>query len=84
MPTPEIIDKVRQLRTELAEAQPDLPQAAHITSAIDSVLNEPAHVPHYVGLRDRLLSATVGIEISHPQLAASFNTVINALNTVGI
>jgi CHASE3 domain sensor protein len=80
MPTPEIIERMRQLRSQLA----DNPDAAHIATELDTVLVEPAHAPRYEGLRGRLQAASASIESRHPQLAASINTVINALNTAGI
>jgi len=84
MPTPDIIEKMRQLRSELAEAEPAAPAAANIATAIDSVLGDPTHAPHYAGLRERLRSAATGMETSHPQLASSINAVINALSAAGI
>ena len=84
MPTPEIIERVRQLRAQLAETPPGTPEAEHIASQIDSVLVDPAHTPRYEGLSDRLRSASASIENRHPQLAASMNAVINALSAAGI
>jgi translation initiation factor 2B subunit (eIF-2B alpha/beta/delta family) len=84
MPTPELIESVRQLRTRLAETQSAAPEAEHIANQLDSVLTDPAHAPHYEGLSDRLRSASAGIESRHPQLAASMNALINALNAAGI
>jgi hypothetical protein len=80
MPTPEIIERMRQLRSQLN----DHPDAAHIATDLDTVLAEPAHAPRYEGLRGLLQSASAGIESRHPQLAASINTVINALTAAGL
>lgn len=82
MPTPEIVERMRQLRAQLTEIQ--LPEADPVASHIDSVLADPAHAPHYEGLSDRLRSASASIESRHPQLAASMNTVINALTATGL
>jgi hypothetical protein len=84
MPTPEIIERVRLLRTQLAEAKSTSPEVDPIASQIDAVLVDPAHAPRYAGLRDRLRSASASIESRHPQLAASMNAVINALGAAGV
>lgn len=84
MPTPEIIENIRRLRTEVAEVEPAAPEVAHIATAIDAVLVEPSHAPHYQGLRDRLRAVSGNIESRHPELAASMNAVMNALSAAGI
>jgi hypothetical protein len=84
MPTPDVIEKVRQLRAELATARPASPEAEHLTKQLDTVLVEPDHAPHYAGLGDRLRSAAAGLEAEHPQLAAAMTTVVNALNAAGV
>jgi hypothetical protein len=82
MPTPDVIEKVRQLRAELATAAS--PEAAHITQQLDTVLVEPNHAPHYAGLGERLRTAAAGLEAEYPQLAAAMMTVVNALNATGV
>ena len=84
MPTPDIIERMRQLRSELAEAKPAAPEAAHVATALDSVLVDPTQAPRYAGLGARLRSALTALEGSHPQLAASIGAVINALSAAGI
>jgi hypothetical protein len=84
MPTPEIIESVRQLRTQLAETSPAGPEAEHVARHVDAVLVEPTNAPRYNGLSDRLRSASLSIESRHPQLAASMNAVINTLNAAGL
>jgi hypothetical protein len=84
MPTPEVIEKVRQLRAELAATGPSGPEADRIAKQIDAVLGEPAHAPHYEGLGDRLRTAVAGLEIDHPQVAAAMTSVLNALNAAGL
>ena len=84
MPTPDVIEKVRQLRGELAAAQPSSPDAARIAKQIDDVLAEPARAQHYEGLGDRLRSAAAGLEGEYPQLAAAMTTVLNALSAAGV
>jgi len=84
MPTPEIIERVRLLRTQLAEAKSTAPEVDPVASHIDSVLADPAHAPHYQGLSERLRAASASIETRHPQLAASMNAVINALGAAGV
>lgn len=84
MPTPDVIDKVRQLRAELATAPSASPEAERITQQLDSVLIEPGHAPHYAGLGERLRAAAAGLEAEHPQLAAAMMTVVNALSATGV
>ena len=84
MPTPEIIERVRQLRTQLGETQPADPETSQLVHEIDSVLADPAHAPRYDGLGERLRSASTGVEVRHPQLAASVQAVINALSAAGV
>ncbi len=88
MPTPEIIEKVRQLRQQLAET-PDLPNhvrpdVSAIQKQIDTILLEPDHVPHYTSLNDRLLYAYVKFEVDHPNLAKAMQNVSNALQAAGL
>jgi hypothetical protein len=84
MPTPDVIEKVRQLRAELATARPSSPEAEHLAKQIDAVLIEPDHAPYYVGLGERLRAAATELEREHPQLAATMTTVLNALNAAGV
>lgn len=84
MPTPDVIEKVRQLRAALSMARPASPEADRITQQLDTVLVEPAHAPRYAGLGERLRSAAAGLEAEHPQLAAAMTTVVNALNAAGV
>jgi hypothetical protein len=84
MPTPEIIESVRQLRTHLAETHPPDAEAEQIARQIDAALVDPSHAPGYQGLGGRLRQASASFESRHPQLAASMNAVINALNAAGI
>ena len=83
MPTPEVIEKVRQLHAELEE-QPDAPDLESLRKQIDTVLVEPFHAPHYHGLRDKLLFAYVGFEIDHPKIASTMQSVINSLTVAGL
>ncbi|HEX4421273.1 MAG TPA: DUF4404 family protein [Kofleriaceae bacterium] len=84
MPTPEVIEKVRHLRAELAKTRPDTVEAANVAKHINRVLVNPGQAPPYEGLRDRLLSATADLESHHPQLANSMKAVINALSAAGV
>jgi hypothetical protein len=87
MPTPAIIDKVRQLQTELGETQPSpaiQPEVEDLKAMVDAVMLDPEHAPHYTSLRDRLRLAEARFETDHPQLAASMQAVMNALNTAGL
>lgn len=83
MPTPDVVEKLRQLREALA-TQPDAPTAASLAKQLDPVLVEPFHAPHYHGLRARLLDAYSDLEIEHPRLAGAIQTVIESLTHAGL
>ena len=73
MPTPEIIQKARDLHRQIAET-PDLPShvkpdATAIQQQLDTILLDPSHVPNYSSLNDRLLLAYVKFQVDHPKLA---------------
>jgi hypothetical protein len=87
MPTPELIERVRSLRDELGETQPDpalAPSVEELKAQADRVLAEPDHVPHYKTLGDRLLFHYVGFQIDHPKLAASMQGVVDSLAKAGL
>lgn len=84
MPTPEVLDQVRQLRAQLVAARPDSPEATHLAQQIDALLAEPAHAPHYAGLGERLRAAATSLEAAHPDLAAAMTRVVDALSAAGI
>jgi hypothetical protein len=88
MPTPEIIQKARDLHKQLAET-PDLPSnvqpdASAIQKQIDTILLEPDHVPHYTSLNDRLLFAYVKFQVDHPKLAAAMVDLQASLAAAGL
>ena len=81
MPTPEIIERVRQLDAELAETQPNPATAPGIETLrmqVKTVMLEPEHLPHYKSLGDKLLFHYVGFQIDHPQLAAAMERVTSS------
>ena len=87
MPTPAIIQKVRDLRKQIAET-PDLPthvqpDASAIQQQIDTIMLQPDHVPHYTSLNDRLLLAYVKFQVDHPKLAAAMIDLQSALAAAG-
>ncbi len=88
MPTPEIVEKVKALRQQLAET-PDLPSHVQpdvtaIQKQIDTILLDPSQVPNYTSLNDRLLFAFVKFQVDHPKLANAMVDVTNALAAAGI
>jgi hypothetical protein len=88
MPTPQIIQKARDLQKQIAET-PDIPtnaqpDASAIQQQIDTIMLEPSHVPHYTSLNDRLLLAYVKLESDHPKLAAAMVDLTNALAAAGL
>jgi hypothetical protein len=87
MPTPPVIDKVRQLQAQLGETQPNPatgPELEKLRTAVDNVMLEPDHAPHYASLRERLRGAYAGFEHEHPELASSIQQVVNALTAAGL
>jgi hypothetical protein len=87
MPTPEVIARVRELHAELAETQPDMPDAAEVITlrqAVDQVLLEPMVQEHYTSLNDKLLLAYIKFEIDHPKLAGAVQAAIASLSAAGI
>ncbi len=87
MPTPAIIERMRELHTELGETQPTPATAeelARIKQQVDTVMLQPDHAPHYKGLSDRLLFAYVGFQIDHPKLAGLMQGVATSLSNAGI
>jgi len=87
MPTPDIIERVKSLRDELGETQPDPALAPHVEelkAEADRVLAEPDHTPHYRSLSDKLLFHYTGFQIDHPKLAASMQSLVDTLGKAGI
>lgn len=87
MPTPDIIERVKSLRDELGETQPDAalaPRIEELKAQADRVLAEPDHEPHYKSLRDRLRFDYAGFETDHPKLAASMQSLVDTLGKVGL
>jgi len=85
MPTPEIVERVRKLHSELGEIQPDptrAPAVVELREHADAVIREPDHAPHYKSLGDKLLVHYVGFEQDHPTLAKAMESLANALSSV--
>lgn len=89
MITPAILERVRDLQSQLAET-PEGPSAvapaevASLKQALDVVMLDPTQPELYSSLRDRLLLAYVGFQIDHPELAGAMQGLIEALNAAGI
>jgi hypothetical protein len=80
MPNPEVIAKVRELRSALDETRPDHPAVAAVSEQLDRVLAQPTHAAHYTGLRDKLLA----VEVDHPKTTAALQALVQSLNAAGI
>ena len=88
MPTPEIIQKVKDLQQQIDET-PDLPthvqpDVSAIQKQIATIMLEPGKVAHYTSLNDRLLFAFVKFQVDHPKLANAMIDVTNALAAAGL
>ncbi len=79
MPTPEIIQRVRELHAEL-KAQPDPAKQQDVLRQLETVMLEPAHTPHYKSLSDKLLA----LEVDHPKLAGSVQQLVELLTSAGL
>jgi hypothetical protein len=85
MPIPFVIAKVRHLHQTLAETPPPAhPAVGEVAKAVDTVMVDPEHEPHYEGLREKLAAATRAIEAQHPKLAAAMEAVVQSLSTAGL
>ena len=87
MPTPEIIARVQQLHDELGATQPDpakQPAIDELKQQLQAVMLEPTARPHYQSLADKLLFHYVGFQIDHPKLAASMESLVDALAKAGL
>ena len=87
MPTPPIIDKVRQLRDELGATTPKpetKPELDQLHKAVETVMLEPEHEAHYQSLGERLRAAVADLQIHHPALAGTMQQVLSALDAVGL
>jgi len=88
MPTPAIIERVRDLQGQLAET-PDAPselvrEVDNVKKALDVVMLDPYNAELYTSLRDRLLLAYIGFQIDHPKVAGAMQGLVEALNAAGI
>jgi len=88
MPTPEIIEKARDLQRQIAET-PDLPTHVRpdtraIQQQLDTILVDPSLVPNYDSLGDRLLLAYVKFEVDHPKIARAMLDLNAALAGAGL
>jgi hypothetical protein len=87
MPTPDIIERVRGLRDELGETEPDpalAPSVEELKAQADRVLAEPDHAPHYKSLSERLLAYSAGFQTDHPKLAASMESLVDTIAKAGL
>jgi hypothetical protein len=87
MPTPDVIERVRDLQTKLAETKPTAstaPVVDDLKKLVDAAVREPTHAPHYTTLRDRLRLAYAGFETDHPKLASAMERVISELTAAGL
>ena len=89
MPTPAIIERVKQVHAGLVEAQPDPAKVATVDldalkQQLSTVMLEPTHKPHYKSLGDKLLFAYIGYQIEHPKLAAVMESLANDLAKAGL
>ncbi len=88
MSTPAIIERIRELRAELAETQPDAPTEApevdNLRKALDTVMLAPADGNPYASLRDQLLLAYAGFQNENPKVAGALQGLIAELSAAGL
>ena len=87
MPTPAIIERVKQVHAELGETVPSPAKAPAVNTlkqALDTIMLDPTQATHYKGLGDKLLFHYIGFQIDHPKLAASMEQLANDLAKAGL
>jgi hypothetical protein len=85
MPTPEVIDRARELHDQLEKEPPDaLDPVLDVRPQLAKVLEEPHNAANYDALSERLQAAYEKLEVDHPTLAAFVQATINALNAAGL
>lgn len=87
MPTPPVLEGVKAVRDQLAEAQAEIataPSIEAIKHQVETVLLEPNHRPHYEHLSDRLRAAYASFVSDHPSLAAAMDSLANELAKIGL
>ena len=82
MPTPDVIDRVRELHERLEQE----PHAAlePVQQQLRTIVLEPHDAAHYHSLSERLQNAYESLEVDHPKLAAVVQATMNALNAAGL
>jgi hypothetical protein len=78
MPTPEIIQRARDLQRDVGTADPEL--AADLVR----VLASPDDRARYGSLRERLRTAVARFEADHPKLAGAAQGLIDELVAAGL
>lgn len=82
MPTPDVIDRVRELHDRL-EQEPH-PALEPVKQQLQTIVLEPHDAANYHSLSARLQAAYESLEVDHPRLAAVVQATMNALNTAGL
>ena len=78
MPTPEIIDRVRDLHGKLnGDADP---VKQDVAKELELVLIEPTQAMRYARLSDKLLA----LEAKHPKLSSAIDELVGMLNAAGL
>lgn len=89
MPTPAVIERLRELHAELAET-PDAfspsvrPDAVAIKKQLDTIMLDPSQAHLYTSLNDRLLLAYIGFQIDHPNVAKAMQDAMAAMTAAGL
>lgn len=82
MPTPEIIERVKQVHAQLGDVSGA--KADALKQQLATVMLEPGEKAHYRTLAQRLREAYGGFLADHPKLAAQIETLANDLSNVGL
>lgn len=85
MPTPEIIQRVREVHDELGKTtqDPGKPGIGEVRDSLGAVLKEPSHEPHYRTLAEKLFAYRTELELEHPMLAETVERLANELAAFG-
>lgn len=78
MPTPDIIQRAKDLHREVGDRDPAL------RADLDRVIAAPQERQHYSSLGDRLRAAVTAWKVDHPGLAGAAQGLIDELVAAGL
>ncbi|MDB4953172.1 MAG: hypothetical protein JWO36_741 [Myxococcales bacterium] len=86
MPKPELIERVRQVQTELGKTQPTpatRDEIERMRQTIELAVKQPEHA-NLRSLHERIERVASGFEAAHPKLATLLNGLATELAAAGL